>query len=63
MTGAVPEGKWFKSSRSEQANACVEVKFGARAVGVRDSKDPGGPELWFSPRAWDGFLASEVWQR
>ncbi|MFI6868219.1 DUF397 domain-containing protein [Nocardia sp. NPDC050406] len=57
-------GEWFKSSRSEHANACVEVKFnGDSKVGVRDSKNPGGPELWFSGAAWDRFLDSGIWER
>ncbi|MFI1919678.1 DUF397 domain-containing protein [Nocardia sp. NPDC020380] len=63
MTDAAPRDKWFKSSRSEQANACVEVKFTALAVGVRDSKYPGGPELSFTPEAWDTFLTSGIWRR
>ncbi|WP_330182281.1 DUF397 domain-containing protein [Nocardia sp. NBC_01503] len=41
----------------------VEVKFESGAVGVRDSKSPGGPELAFSPQAWDAFIASGIWKR
>lgn len=62
LSGAV----WFKSSKSANASECVEVAFGgsqARTVGVRDSKDPGGPVLVFSGEQWDRFLGSEVWRR
>jgi hypothetical protein len=36
--------------------ACVEVGFGPHMTGVRDSKQPQGPALLFSPTAWAGFL-------
>ncbi|WP_458689807.1 DUF397 domain-containing protein [Nocardia tengchongensis] len=58
--------RWFKSSRSADANECVEIAFlgnRAHAVGVRDSKDPGGPVLVFSGEQWDRFLGSAVWHR
>ncbi|QVI25296.1 DUF397 domain-containing protein [Nocardia tengchongensis] len=55
---------WFKSSRSPQANECVEVFLGHDRVGVRDTKDHArGPELWFTADQWDVFLASGVWKR
>lgn len=60
------DAEWFKSSRSANQDACVEIAFaGERAahVGVRDSKSPGGPELWFTGEEWDGFLASDLWKR
>ncbi|MFE6864804.1 DUF397 domain-containing protein [Nocardia sp. NPDC057668] len=56
-----PVNKWYKSTRSETGQACVEVYHSAGAVGVRDSKSPGGPELWFAPEAWDAFLGSDFW--
>jgi hypothetical protein len=49
---------WFKSSRSGSASNCVEVGFGAGAVGVRDSKDREGPVLVLGPAAWRSFTAS-----
>lgn len=48
---------WRKSSRSGSDSDCVEVATGARAVGVRDSKDPAGPVLAFDRRAWTAFVA------
>ncbi|WP_433598476.1 DUF397 domain-containing protein [Nocardia sp. CA-135953] len=50
--------KWFKSSRSKDAQACVEVAhLDGGMVGVRDSKDRTGAALVFSPAEWDAFAA------
>ncbi|MFE9323843.1 DUF397 domain-containing protein [Nocardia sp. NPDC052278] len=51
---------WFKSSYSEGSAQCVEVAWldGDR-VGIRDSKNPTGPALVFTPSEWDAF-ASDV---
>jgi len=47
-----------KSSFSGAANAnCVEVGFVTAEVMLRDSKDPGGPVLHFTPDEWKAFLA------
>lgn len=51
------ERDWFKSSRSADNAACVEVRFTVDSVDVRDSKDRGGPVLAFTRTAWSGFLA------
>ncbi|MFI6778958.1 DUF397 domain-containing protein [Nocardia sp. NPDC050412] len=51
--------KWFKSSRSASGKDCIEVAhLGGGKVGVRDSKNPTGQALVFSPSAWDAFTAS-----
>ena len=54
LTGAV----WRKSSYSSaNGGACVEVaRIPAVVVAVRDSKDPDGPKLAFSPAGWQAFI-------
>jgi hypothetical protein len=48
---------WHKSTRSDTAQ-CVEVADNFPGlVLVRDSKDPHGPVLTFSPQQWRGFVA------
>ncbi|MFF7156926.1 DUF397 domain-containing protein [Streptomyces sp. NPDC088197] len=47
---------WRKSSySSEQGGECIEVAAHPAAVHVRDSKDPQGPSLTFTPAAWAAF--------
>ena len=48
--------QWRKSSYSGANGACVEVAHPPEAVAVRDSKDPTGPKLIFTPEAWGAFL-------
>ncbi|WP_040828980.1 DUF397 domain-containing protein [Nocardia jiangxiensis] len=58
MSISVTDAQWFKSSRSRETSACVEVAWLAEGhVGVRDSKNPGGPALVFTPKEWDAFEA------
>lgn len=48
---------WAKSTLSFSNGNCVEVtELPGGAVGVRNSKDPGGPVLRFSRDEWDAFL-------
>lgn len=62
MNDDLSQAEWFKSSRSGGGQECVEVAFLSRGgVGVRDSKDPGGPALVFTSEQWDRFLAGGVW--
>ncbi|MEU6830308.1 DUF397 domain-containing protein [Nocardia beijingensis] len=50
---------WFKSSYSGGGQECVEVAHLADGmVGVRDSKNPTGPALVFTPATWDAFTAT-----
>jgi hypothetical protein len=53
------QAEWRKSSYSNgNGGACVEVARNLpRAVAVRDSKDPEGPELAFAPPQWRVFTA------
>jgi hypothetical protein len=51
------ELSWVKSSLSFSNSNCVEVaSLPGGGVGVRDSKDPGGPVLRFTPGEWQAFL-------
>jgi hypothetical protein len=51
--------RWRKSSRSNGGGACVEVADNLPGiVAVRDSKDPDGPALIFSPEAWSAFVSA-----
>jgi hypothetical protein len=56
LSGAV----WRKSSKSGgNGGNCVEVARNLPGiVAVRDSKDPDGPKLAFSPEDWASFTAS-----
>ncbi|MER6912330.1 DUF397 domain-containing protein [Streptomyces sp. NPDC000594] len=48
---------WTKSSYSGGNGACVEVKSPVtRAISVRDSKVPTGPEITFVPGSWNAFV-------
>jgi hypothetical protein len=55
--------RWLRSSYSTGANNCVETARPAAQpwaglLAVRDSKDPAGPALLFSPRSWAEFTAA-----
>lgn len=49
---------WRKSSYSIGNGQCIEAASGQGAILVRDSKDPDGPVLAFTPDQWQRFLAS-----
>jgi hypothetical protein len=50
---------WIKSSHSGGNGACVEVSSpSAASVAVRDSKDPNGPALGFTPESWAAFVTA-----
>jgi hypothetical protein len=50
---------WRKAAHSSgQGGACVEVASNLPGiVAVRDSKDPSGPALTFTPDQWRVFLS------
>lgn len=49
---------WRKSSRSgDSGGQCVEMATNLPGmVAVRDSKNPDGPKLVFTPSEWKAFL-------
>ena len=49
---------WRKSSHSGDEGACVEMAVLPEAVAVRDSKDPAGPTLRFTPASWATFTGA-----
>ncbi len=50
--------EWHKSSYSDSSNSseCVEVAATPGTILIRDSKNPDGPRLTFTPTTWAGFL-------
>lgn len=50
---------WRKASKSSSNGGdCVEVaSYRPEVVAVRDSKDPDGVRLAFSPDGWEAFTA------
>lgn len=54
----IPNKLWKKSRRSNGngGNNCVEVAHLGTSVAIRDSKNPDGPALIFSPTSWAEFL-------
>ena len=48
---------WRKSTRSGSSGNCVEVADNVPGVvAVRDSKNPAGPALTFTPAEWAAFV-------
>ncbi|MDM4723281.1 DUF397 domain-containing protein [Micromonospora sp. WMMA1363] len=58
--GELVGARWFKSSRSNNGQGCVEVALNlAGAVYMRDTKDNGeGPILHFTDAGWDAFVGA-----
>jgi Domain of unknown function (DUF397) len=60
--GDLPKGPdsrpvWVKSSLSFSNGNCVEVAgLPGGGIGVRNSRDTGGPVLSFTPGEWRAFL-------
>ena len=49
---------WAKSSYSFANGNCVQVaELPDGQIGIRNSKDPDGPVLRFTPGEWDAFLS------
>jgi hypothetical protein len=47
---------WRKASKSSGNGQCVEVMDLGHSVAVRDSKDPDGAILTFTPGEWAAFI-------
>ena len=56
---ALTDAIWRKTSRSgNNGGNCVEVARNLPlVVAIRDSKDPEGPKLVFTPAEWEAFTA------
>ena len=50
------KSSWRKSTHST-SEQCVEVGKPERRLAVRDSKDPGGPQLALDAQAWHRFMS------
>nr|WP_063065622.1 DUF397 domain-containing protein [Nocardia violaceofusca] len=56
MSVDLSTAQWLKSSHSGAGKDCVVVAhLAGGTVGVRDSKNPDGPALLFTPAEWDAF--------
>lgn len=57
---SLTSASWRKSTYSGgDGGECIEVADGVTGlVPVRDSKDPHGPALAFTPAAWTAFVAA-----
>jgi hypothetical protein len=49
---------WRRSSRSLDANTCVEMAHIEQGVAVRDSEAPRGPVLAFGRADWLAFVTA-----
>jgi hypothetical protein len=47
---------WVKSQSSTYNGACVEVASAVGNIAIRDSKDPNGPILVYTPSEFRAFL-------
>lgn len=56
VTDSCSAFSWRKATRSYSNGACVEVAAGNGMVAVRDSKEPDGAILWYTPEEWSAFL-------
>ncbi len=48
--------EWKRAPDSFSNGNCVEVRLADGTVGVRDSKNPNGPALTFTPAVWVRFV-------
>ena len=48
----IPGSAWYTSSYSKNQGQCVEVALRANLRAVRESQNPDGGHLEFSPQEW-----------
>ena len=58
MESHLDQANWTKSSYSQANGNCVEIGLSVELIRVRDSKNPQGPRLQFTPTEWDAFLGA-----
>ena len=51
-----PGGPWRKAQLSQTSGNCVQVTNLHGLIAIRDSKDPSGPVLLYTPAEWQAFL-------
>jgi Domain of unknown function (DUF397) len=56
VTEDITRVTWRKSTRSNGSGDCVEIAELPDLVAVRDSKNPAGPVLRFTPSQWQAFI-------
>jgi hypothetical protein len=47
---------WLKSEASTASGQCVEIASAVGKIAIRDSKDPDGPILVYTPTEFSAFL-------
>jgi Domain of unknown function (DUF397) len=47
---------WHKAQRSTNNGQCIEVASAVGKIAIRDSKDPDGPILVYTPAEFSAFL-------
>lgn len=48
--------EWRKATRSMNNGQCVELARAGSMIAVRDSKDPAGPILMYTPAEFSAFI-------
>ena len=54
--GEIAGLSWIKAKASSHNGACVEIAAASGNIAMRDSKDPAGPVLVYTPVEFAAFL-------
>jgi len=54
--GEIAALSWIKAKASSHNGACVEIAAARGNIAIRDSKDPAGPVLLYTPAEFAAFL-------